>query len=205
MNNEPIHYDNNKPAWGEKTPPEYQSYPELQAERVQLAARVRELEAQLANSAEELDSGNAARAEMESIKYAAHMPDDYPYNLATYINTVLYACYIGAKISPEVQAQIESGALIFPDAPIHKQALAAGREAGELRAELSSLSETMRAYLDSDGIACDWPYDNDNALKAIIEHCKTGWQEWEQAKDELGKLAQPQAGEAKPAGEGGNA
>lgn len=85
------------------------------------------------------------KTELDAIKYAAHMPGDYSYNLATYINTVLYACYIGAKISPDVQRMVENGSLVFPDAPIWKRAEAADKERDELKAALAEQHDAYAA------------------------------------------------------------
>jgi len=42
-----------------------------------------------------------------SIQYAAHMPSGYQYGLPSWINQVLYACYVGAFISPDIDKIIE--------------------------------------------------------------------------------------------------
>jgi hypothetical protein len=79
----------------------------------------------------ELEAENARlREEMDTIKVAAHMPDDYKYGLPSWVNQVLYANYIGAFISPHITEQIESGHLIFPKAPVYE-------ENARLRDELS--------------------------------------------------------------------
>jgi hypothetical protein len=82
---------------------------------MQEAARVRNL----LNS--QLAAANARvavlEAERASIEYAAHMPADYPHGLPTWINMELYASYIGAKVSPHIVELIESGRLVFPNAP----------------------------------------------------------------------------------------
>lgn len=63
----------------------------------------------------------AAQKELDAIHFAAHMPDEYQHGLPSWVNQHLYAIYIGAKISPHIQAQIENGTLSFPDAPIWKE------------------------------------------------------------------------------------
>lgn len=60
--------------------------------------------------------------DLDSIRYAAHMPKDYEYGLASWINQTLYACYIGASISPHITELIESGKLTFPNSPIERAA-----------------------------------------------------------------------------------
>lgn len=59
-----------------------------------------------------------AEKEMDAIKFAAHLPADYQYGLASWINQVLYACYVGARISPHIATAIEDGTLTFPNAPV---------------------------------------------------------------------------------------
>lgn len=76
--------------------------------------------------------------ELEAIKFAAHMPPDYEHGLPSWINQRLYAAYIGLHFSPEVMAQIESGALRFEDSP-------AEREVTLLRAELDYARQAMTA------------------------------------------------------------
>jgi hypothetical protein len=78
-----------------------------------------------------LEAENARlREEMDTIKVAAHMPDDYKYGLPSWVNQVLYENYIGAFMSPHITEQIESGHLIFPKAPVYE-------ENARLRDELS--------------------------------------------------------------------
>ena len=78
-------------------------------------------------------------AETNNIKYAAHMPDDYQYSLPTWINCNLYACYIGAAISPYLQELIESGKLRFPDSPAEKENIRLQAQVALLQAQLQNL------------------------------------------------------------------
>lgn len=72
---------------------------------------------------EQLRAAQARIAELErereAILHAAHMPEDYPHGCAAWINMELYASYIGAKVPKTMVEQIESGALIFPNAPVY--------------------------------------------------------------------------------------
>ncbi len=72
-----------------------------------------------------------AEAELETVREAAHMPDDWPHGLPSWIAQRLYAAYIGAAFAPEVMEQIAAGRLAFPEAPIYAEAAA-------LRAELDA-------------------------------------------------------------------
>ena len=77
------------------------------------------------------------QAELDAVRYAAHMPDDYKFGLASWVNQTLYACYIGAAISPHVSRMIEAGQLVFPNAP-------AWKELDALRAENDALCDALR-------------------------------------------------------------
>lgn len=75
-----------------------------------------------------IDAALAERdAEIDAIKFAAHMPDDYQHGLPSWINQRLYAAYIGLHFSPEVMEQINSGALTFPESPAERRALRLAR------------------------------------------------------------------------------
>ena len=73
----------------------------------------------------------ALRARLDAAQEAAHMPDDWPHGLPSWIAQRLYAAYIGAAFSPDVMEQIRAGRLTFPEAPIYA-------EAAQLRAELDA-------------------------------------------------------------------
>ena len=66
----------------------------------------------------------ALRARLDAAQEAAHMPDDWPHGLPSWINQRLYAAYIGAAFSPQVLEQIRTGRLTFPEAPIYAEAAA---------------------------------------------------------------------------------
>ena len=78
----------------------------------------------------------ALRAQLDAAQEAAHMPDDWPHGLPSWVNQRLYAAYIGAAFSPQVLEQIRTGRLTFPDAPIYA-------EAAQLRAELDAARATL--------------------------------------------------------------
>ena len=71
------------------------------------------------------------RAKLDEAQEAAHMPDDWPHGLPSWIAQRLYAAYIGAAFAPEVMEQIAAGRLAFPEAPIYA-------ERDELRAQLDA-------------------------------------------------------------------
>lgn len=47
------------------------------------------------------------------------------------------------------------------------------------QADFEKSKEKLKDYIDREGIACDWPNDAIKATEAVIEHCETGWKEWE--------------------------
>ena len=61
------------------------------------------------------------RARLDAAQEAAHMPDDWPHGLPSWIAQRLYAAYIGAAFSPDVMEQIRAGRLTFPEAPIYAE------------------------------------------------------------------------------------
>ena len=73
----------------------------------------------------------ALRAQLDTAQEAAHMPDDWPHGLPSWIAQRLYAAYIGAVFAPEVMEQIAAGRLAFPEAPIYAERAA-------LRAQLDA-------------------------------------------------------------------
>ena len=75
-----------------------------------------------------------AEAELETVREAAHMPDDWPHGLPSWIAQRLYAAYIGAAFAPEVMEQIAAGRLAFPEAPIYAEAAALRAERDAARA-----------------------------------------------------------------------
>lgn len=48
--------------------------------------------------------------ELQNVRFASHVPDDYRWGLASWIRQHLYACWVGANLSPNVQ-QILEGAI----------------------------------------------------------------------------------------------
>jgi len=72
-------------------------------------------------NAAQLDAANARVAtltdEIDTLKSAAHMPEDYEFGLPSWINQKLYSAYIGLHFNPEVLEQIRKGQLRFPDSP----------------------------------------------------------------------------------------
>ena len=78
----------------------------------------------------------ALRAQLDTAQEAAHMPDDWPHGLPSWVNQRLYAAYIGAAFSPDVMEQIRAGRLTFPEAPIYA-------ERDELRADLDAARATL--------------------------------------------------------------
>lgn len=83
------------------------------------------------------DRADALAAEVEAIQSSAHMPDDYEYGLASWINQYLYAAYIGARMGPTAIQQIETGRLTFPNAPIYQ-------ERDRLAAEVERLGAVLK-------------------------------------------------------------
>jgi len=79
-----------------------------------------------------------ARLTFDSIRHAAHMPDDYKFGLPSWINQTLYACYIGAAISPHVAELVESGKLVFSEAPDFLRLM---KEVDTLRSENAELQQ----------------------------------------------------------------
>lgn len=92
----------------------------------------------------------AARAELDAVKFAAHMPDIYPHGLPSWINQRLYACYIGADISPEIQRQIESGRLTFPDAPVYAELREAQSDTSTLINQIEYLAHRIEVITEQD-------------------------------------------------------
>ena len=82
------------------------------------------------------------RARLDAAQEAAHMPDDWPHGLPSWIAQRLYAAYIGAAFAPEVMEQIAAGRLAFPEAPIYAEAAA-------LRAELAAAVREVEGIFDS--------------------------------------------------------
>lgn len=80
-----------------------------------------------------------ARAELDLVKFAAHMPADYIDGLPAWVNQHLYAAYIGARQSPEVLRAIAEGRLTFPDSPVAK-------ELAEARAYISTIIDAPGDY-----------------------------------------------------------
>ena len=83
-----------------------------------------------------------AEAELAAVRDAAHVPDDWPHGLPSWVNQRLYAAYIGAAFSPQVLEQIRTGRLAFPEAPIYAEAAA-------LRAELAAAVREVEGIFDS--------------------------------------------------------
>ena len=90
-----------------------------------------------------------AEAELETVREAAHMPDDWPHGLPSWIAQRLYAAYIGAAFSPDVMEQIRAGRLTFPEAPIYAE-----RDA--LRAQLDALP-ALPIRIEARCCHCDKP------------------------------------------------
>ena len=86
------------------------------------------------------------QAELNAVRYAAHMPADYQFGLASWINQKLYAAWIGAEWNPEVLEEIRKGHIIFPNSPalkVYENQLA---EIGRLQAELTMLTEQRDTF-----------------------------------------------------------
>ena len=98
----------------------------------------------------------ALRADLDAVRDAAHVPDDWPHGLPSWVNQRLYAAYIGAAFSPQVLEQIRTGRLTFPEAPIYAKAAAlraeldaAVRSAAETELRLNATIDALRAERDA--------------------------------------------------------
>ena len=95
----------------------------------------------------------AAESELAAVRYAAHMPEDYGFGLASWINQTLYASYVGARLSPHILQMVNDGTLEFSHAPVLKRAEAARdralAEAAGLRGAIDTELLGTRLY-DSD-------------------------------------------------------
>ena len=98
----------------------------------------------------------ALRAQLDTVRDAAHVPDDWPHGLPSWIAQRLYAAYIGAAFAPEVMEQIAAGRLAFPEAPIYAEAAAlraeldaAVRSAAETELRLNATIDALRAERDA--------------------------------------------------------
>jgi hypothetical protein len=77
------------------------------------------------------------KEQLDAIKSAAHMPDDYEFGLPSWINQYLYASWIGLIFNPKVIERIESGKITFRNAPVYTKL-------AEVTAERDALKETGR-------------------------------------------------------------
>ncbi len=84
-----------------------------------------------AQVAELTELSQRALREAEAVRAAAHVPEDWPYGLASWINQRLYAAYIGEYFSAEVMEQIRIGLLIFPESPVYRRMTAAETKAAQ--------------------------------------------------------------------------
>jgi len=75
----------------------------------------------------------ALAEELAAVEFAAHMPDDYEFGLPSWIEQRLYASWIGALFSPEVQRAIADGKITFADAPMTKENEVRGKEIALLK------------------------------------------------------------------------
>ena len=106
------------------------------------------------------------KKELDAVRFAAHMPEDYQYGLASWINQRLYAAWIGAMFSPDVMKKIEDGTLTFPNAPVYKERDAAQAEVNRLWNLLGTArasAEEHRARYDSNGGLDYWRGRRDEA------------------------------------------
>jgi len=127
----------------------------LIAENDRCAVEIKAFETELADEragrpllAAATDKINDLEQALATITYAAHMPEDYQYDLPSWINQNLYACWVGAKVSANLMMLIESGRLTFPNSP-------AGKRIAELEAELAQMREAEEA-------TCVWKQDKDD-------------------------------------------
>ena len=96
------------------------------------------------------------RADLDAAREAAHMPDDWPHGLPSWIAQRLYAAYIGAAFSPDVMEQIRAGRLTFPEAPIYAERDALRAELAAARAELAAL-KARPIQIEARCCHCDKP------------------------------------------------
>ena len=75
--------------------------------------------------------------EARALRHAAHMPEDWPHNLASWVNQRLYAAYLGLHFSEEVMQEIADGRLTFPESPAHRRMVELEKENAELRTRLA--------------------------------------------------------------------
>jgi hypothetical protein len=107
------------------------------------------------------------RLELDAVKHAAHMPEDYRHGLASWINQVLYACYIGATVSPSVMDAIESGRLTFPDSPAEKANVKLRGEVEKYRRFFDDLDVIYQAGFRWQ-LSWKWQGDGDKAVIVLL-------------------------------------
>lgn len=102
----------------------------------------------------------AAEKEIETLRFAAQMPDDYEYGLTSWIHQYLYAAYIGAKIPQSVLRRVAEGTLVFPEAPINAELDKAKKRIAALEAQLAAQAwrpVTEPPTENGDYLAYSWP------------------------------------------------
>lgn len=108
----------------------------------------------------------ALKTELEAVKYAAHMPDDYEYGLPGWINQRLYACFIGMELSPAI-------AKILDDEERRFAAAACEAVKGDIITEIRTRADSKRGSAHGN-LSSEFLTDIANELADLAGHLESG-------------------------------